>query len=87
MGVARLLAKGWLVFCAFAGAHAIHLALARGEPPLDALQEIGVCILLFAAMGLLFIAGFGLAPGGRGGFLRDAGSLRWARDVVAAVGG
>jgi hypothetical protein len=70
MGVARLLAKGWLVFCAFAGAHAVHLALARGEPPLDAIQEIGVCILLFAAMGLLFIAGFGLAPGSRAGFLR-----------------
>src|SRR4029077_7437581 len=29
-----------------------------------------VCIFLFAAMGLLFIAGFGLAPGGRAGFLR-----------------
>ena len=69
MGVARLLAKGWLVFCAFAGAHAINLARARGEPPLDAAWDIGVCIVLFAAMGLLFIAGFGLAPGGRTAFL------------------
>ena len=72
MGVARLLAKGWLVFCLFAGAHAVNLALARGEAPLDAAQNIGVCVLLFAAMGLLFIAGFGLSPGGGGrhAFLR-----------------
>jgi hypothetical protein len=71
MGVARLLAKGWLVFCLFAGAHAVNLALSRGEAPLDAAWEIGVCVLLFAAMGLLFIAGFGLSPGGgRDAFLR-----------------
>lgn len=70
MGVARLLAKGWLVFCLFAGAHAINLAMARGEGPLDAATDIVVCVALFAAMGLLFIAGFGLAPGGRAGFLR-----------------
>lgn len=63
MGVARLLAKGWLVFCLFAGAHAINLALARGEAPLIASVEIGVCLLLFTAMGLLFIAGFGLSSG------------------------
>jgi hypothetical protein len=70
MGVARLLAKGWLIFCAFAGAHAMNLALARGEPLLDAIWDIAVCVVLFAAMGLLFIAGFGLGPGGRAGFLR-----------------
>lgn len=70
MGVARLLAKGWLVFCLFAGAHAVNLALARGEGPFDALTEITVCVALFAAMGLLFVAGFGLAPGARAGFLR-----------------
>jgi len=63
MGAARLLAKGWLVFCLFAGAHAINFGLQRGEAPLDALREIGVCVLLFAAMGLLFIAGFGLSAG------------------------
>jgi hypothetical protein len=71
MGVARLLAKGWLVFCLFAGAHALNLALQRGEAPLDGLEEIGVCVLLFAAMGLLFITGFGLSPGlGRQSLLR-----------------
>jgi hypothetical protein len=63
MGVARLLAKGWLVFCLFAAAHALNLALGRGEAPLDAVADIGVCIALFAAMGLLFIAGFGASSG------------------------
>jgi hypothetical protein len=71
MGAARLLAKGWLVLCLFAGAHAINFGLQRGEAPLDVLQEIGVCVLLFAAMGLLFIAGFGLSAGaGRQALLR-----------------
>lgn len=63
MGVARLLAKGWVVFCLFAGAHAVNLALGRGEAPLDALQAIAVCVLLFGAMGLLFIGGFGASSG------------------------
>ena len=61
--MARLLAKGWLVFCLFAGAHAIDLALRRGEAPLNATAEITVCVLLFVAMGLLFIAGFGVSSG------------------------
>ncbi len=74
MGVARLLAKGWLVFCLFAGAHAVNLALQRGEAPLDALEEVGVCVLLFAAMGLLFITGFGLSRG-----LGGRPMLRWLR--------
>ena len=70
MGAARLLAKGWLVFCLFAGAHAVNFGLQRGEAPLDVLQAIGVCVLLFTAMGLLFIAGFGLSAGvGRQGWL------------------
>ena len=59
MGVARLLAKGWVVFCLFAGAFAFHLALGRGEEPLAALSSIAICVLLFSAMGLLFIGGFG----------------------------
>ncbi len=63
MGVARLLAKGWVVFCLFAGAHALNLALGRGEAPSEALLQIGVCVLLFGAMGLLFIAGFGASSG------------------------
>lgn len=63
MGVARLLAKGWVVFCLFAGAHAVNLGLARGEAPLDALRSVGLCVALFGAMGLLFIAGFGASAG------------------------
>ncbi|MEI9886527.1 MAG: hypothetical protein WDN08_08490 [Rhizomicrobium sp.] len=68
MGVARLLAKGWVVFCLFAGAHALNLALARGEMPVEAVQTVGICVALFAAMGLLFVGGFG-ASSGAGSFL------------------
>jgi hypothetical protein len=53
MGVARLLAKGWIVFCLFAGAHALDFALRRGESPLQAAPAIAICVILFAAMGLL----------------------------------
>ena len=67
MGVARLLAKGWLVFCLFSGGHALHLALTSGmEPPLWAVQSVIVPTLLFAAMGLLFIGGFGASAGWSG---------------------
>ncbi len=65
MGVARLLAKGWIVFCLFAGAHAIHMGLLRGVSPLDSVQSAAIPTVLFAAMGLLFIGGFG-ASGGQG---------------------
>lgn len=61
MGVARLLAKGWIVFCLFAGAHEFRFALMRGSPALEALQSVGVPVLLFAAMGLLFIGGYGVS--------------------------
>src|SRR5215469_4589192 len=63
MGLARLLAKGWVVFCLFAAAHAFVLALGRGEMPFDALLSIAVCVFLFGAMGILFIAGFGMSAG------------------------
>jgi hypothetical protein len=59
MGVARLLAKGWIVLCLVAGGHALHLLLAQGGDPADALPGVVVPVLLFAAMGLLFIGGFG----------------------------
>jgi hypothetical protein len=58
MGVARLLAKGWIAFCLFAGAHAVALALAAGVPPLAVAQTIGLCVALFGAMGLLFVGGY-----------------------------
>jgi hypothetical protein len=63
MGIARLLAKGWLLFCVVAGGHALHLVLQTGMAPADAWLSIGVCTLLFAAMGLLFIGGFGVSGG------------------------
>ena len=63
MGIARLLAKGWLLFCAVAGAHGLHLMLETGMALSEACLAIGVCTLLFAAMGLLFIGGFGVSGG------------------------
>ena len=71
MGIARLLAKGWLLFCIVAGGHGLHLALASGMAPPDAWLAIGVCTLLFAAMGLLFIGGFGVSGGLPGTPLKD----------------
>jgi hypothetical protein len=63
MGVARLLAKAWVVFCLFAGAHAVNFAIGRGQAPLEAFQSVALCVALFGAMGLLFIAGFGASSG------------------------
>ena len=60
MGIARLLAKGWIIFCLFAGAHALRYALLQGQP-VEALPAIGICALLFLAMGLLFVGGFGVS--------------------------
>ncbi len=61
MGIARLLAKGWIIFCLFAGAHAVRLALLQGMPLDSSLLGIGICALLFTAMGLLFVGGFGVS--------------------------
>ena len=61
MGKARLLAKGWAVFCIFAGGHALMSALQRGADTPDAARTIAVCTLLFAAMGLLFVGGYAAA--------------------------
>lgn len=62
MGIARLLAKGWIIFCLFAGAHAMRLAMISGMGP-DTLGPILICALLFLAMGLLFVVGFGASAG------------------------
>src|SRR5215471_15345956 len=61
MGIARLLAKGWVVFCLFAGAHAIRLAIKSGEPTQSVLADVIPPLLLFAAAGLLFVGGYGAA--------------------------
>ena len=63
MGIARLLAKAWVVFCVFAGAHALRIALASGMPLPSSAFAISICVILFAAMGLLFAGGFGVAGG------------------------
>jgi hypothetical protein len=64
MGIARLLAKGWIVFCLFAGAHALRLSLLSGMPLQSSIFPIGICAVLFMAMGLLFVGGFGASHGG-----------------------
>ncbi len=61
MGVARLLAKGWIVVCLFAAAHQIHHSLVASTPTPQAIPAIIVSMLLFAAMGLLFATGYGVS--------------------------
>jgi hypothetical protein len=63
MGAARLLAKLWVAFCLFAGAHAILRQLAAHVPPFQATASVAVCVFLFGAMGLLFIGGYGASSG------------------------
>ena len=63
MGIARLLAKGWIVFCLFAAAHAVHFAVTSGLPLAPSLSAIAICVILFMAMGLLFAGGFGVSAG------------------------
>jgi len=67
MGIARLLAKGWIIFCLFAAAHALRFALLQGLPLDSSLPAIGICALLFTAMGLLFVGGFGVSAAHSGG--------------------
>ena len=70
MGIARLLAKGWVVFCLFAAAHALRFAVERGASVPGAAVTIGVCSLLFVAMGLLFVAGYAAASDHGNAFFR-----------------
>ena len=66
MGVARFLAKGWVLVCLFAGAHALNLVLQGSPDPLGALPSLIACVVLFSAMGLLFVAGYGASAGRSG---------------------
>ena len=63
MGVARLLAKGWILVCLYAGAHAVRLALQSGADLFAVLPALAICLLLFMAMGLVFAGGFGASAG------------------------
>jgi hypothetical protein len=62
MGAARLLARAWIVFGLYATGLALKRTLDAGLAGED-LRQTAVCAMLFGAMGLLFIAGYGLAPG------------------------
>ena len=61
MGIARLLAKGWIAFCLFAGAHALWRASAATPAALQSVPGLVVSVLLFTAMGLLFTGGYGIS--------------------------
>ncbi len=63
MGAARLLAKGWIIFCIYLGGLALRRVMGGGVPFGAAAGPIVVCVLLFGAMGVLFIAGYGLSAG------------------------
>jgi len=65
MGVARLLAKGWVVFCVYAGGLAFARAAMAGTAIGQALLPVVVVVLLFGAMGLLFIGGYGMSTSHR----------------------
>lgn len=60
MGVARLLAKGWVLFCLFAGIYALDRA------GTSYFLQILLTLFLFGAMGLLFIGGYAAASSGSG---------------------
>ena len=63
MGVARLLAKGWIVLCLYAGAHEVHALLFSGAALTETLVHVGLSVTVFMAMGLLFLGGYGLSNG------------------------
>lgn len=79
MGVARLLAKAWIAFCVYSGAHAVAVAVAAGQPLLPALEQMGLCTALFGAMGLLFVGGYAASATHSG--MGALAKLRW-RHVV-----
>lgn len=64
MGVARLLAKGWVLICLFSGAHAVHFALQSGGDVKSVVPQVLIAVALFAAMGLLFVGGYGASSDG-----------------------
>jgi hypothetical protein len=59
MGVARFLAKSWIVLCLFAGGHGLAQSIGAGTLPLEALLHTAPVVILFTAMGLLFVGGYG----------------------------
>ena len=89
MGVARLLAKGWVLVCLFAGAHALRIGLQSGDDPAAVVPYVLVCVGLFTAMGLLFVVGYGASAGhsGRAYFkrLKPAHFIPGFNELVFAI--
>ena len=81
MGLARLMAKGWLLVCAFAGAHALRFALQSGGDLLIVVPQVIVSVLLFAAMGLLFVGGYGASGTNFRFHNLSLQSLKWPRSL------
>ncbi len=79
MGPARLLAKGWVLVCLFAGAHALRFALQSGGDVTIVVPQVIVSILLFAAMGLLFVGGYGASGANLRLHNLNLQSLKWPR--------
>jgi hypothetical protein len=84
MGAARLLAKAWLVFCVFAGAYEAQQLFSHGVAPAQFAGPVAICVLLFGAMGLLFIGGYGVS-GAHGLSLERLKPERWIPDFNGIV--
>jgi hypothetical protein len=84
MGAARLLAKAWLVFCVFAGAYEAEQLFSHGVAPAQFLGPIAICVVLFGAMGLLFVGGYGVS-GTHGLSLERLKPARWVPDFNGLV--
>jgi hypothetical protein len=86
MGLARLLAKGWVVFCCFATAHAIARAWTNEtSAAMSVLQATIIPGCLFCAMGLLFIGGYAVSSGHISLRFRPASFLPGFNEIVASV--
>ena len=84
MGLARLLAKGWVVFCCFATGHTIARTLASNTAAsMSALQAAVIPGSLFCAMGLLFIGGYAVSSGHISLRLRPAAFVPGFNEIVA----
>ncbi|GAA0544656.1 hypothetical protein FHS83_000537 [Rhizomicrobium palustre] len=83
MGAARLLAKGWVLVCFFAGAHALRQALLSGGNLQIVLPQVLIAVSLFAAMGLLFVGGYGASSDG---FHHHTATIKEKKLAVALPG-
>lgn len=80
MGAARLLAKGWVLLCLFAGAHALRFAIQGGGELAVVIPQVLIAVALFAAMGLLFVGGYGASSDS---FQHHTATIRQRKFAVA----